>query len=249
METTEDAFLGGRLQVLQPARGYRAGADPVFLAAVMRALPGETVLDLGCGVGVAMLCLKARLPDVTVSGIELQADLVGLACQNFASNDLSGEVLTANAAALPTEIRSRVFDHVMTNPPYFQRQSGSNAQDAGRETGRGETMALADWIDVALRRLKPGGTLGMINRVERLPDCLSALNGRVGDIRLLPLASRQGRPAKLVVFKGKKGAKGGLALLPPLILHQGSSHDRDGDSYTPEAQAVLRHGQPLDLGG
>jgi tRNA1(Val) A37 N6-methylase TrmN6 len=33
METTRDAFLGKRLQVLQPASGYRAGADPVFLAA------------------------------------------------------------------------------------------------------------------------------------------------------------------------------------------------------------------------
>ena len=30
---SRDGFLGGRLEVLQPRRGYRAGADPVLLAA------------------------------------------------------------------------------------------------------------------------------------------------------------------------------------------------------------------------
>lgn len=30
---TEDAFLGGRLRLLQPVQGYRAGVDPVLLAA------------------------------------------------------------------------------------------------------------------------------------------------------------------------------------------------------------------------
>ena len=38
-ETREDAFLGGRLTIRQPVRGYRAGADPVFLAAAVAANP------------------------------------------------------------------------------------------------------------------------------------------------------------------------------------------------------------------
>ena len=33
MKTTADTFLGGQLVIEQPARGYRAGVDPVFLAA------------------------------------------------------------------------------------------------------------------------------------------------------------------------------------------------------------------------
>ncbi|MGL4281517.1 MAG: methyltransferase, partial [Albidovulum sp.] len=54
---TRDGFLGGALRVWQPKAGYRAAMDPVLLAAVVPASAGETVLELGCGAGVASLCL------------------------------------------------------------------------------------------------------------------------------------------------------------------------------------------------
>ena len=60
--TRDDAFLGGRLVLRQPARGYRAGADAVMLAAACSARAGERVLELGCGAGAALFCLGARVP-------------------------------------------------------------------------------------------------------------------------------------------------------------------------------------------
>ena len=54
-DLTRDAFLGGRLYLWQPRTGYRAGVDPVLLAASVPARRGESVLDLGCGVGTAAL--------------------------------------------------------------------------------------------------------------------------------------------------------------------------------------------------
>ncbi len=38
LETTKDAFLGGLLMLEQPAKGYRAGIDPVLLAATVPAV-------------------------------------------------------------------------------------------------------------------------------------------------------------------------------------------------------------------
>ncbi|HEY2110716.1 MAG TPA: methyltransferase, partial [Dongiaceae bacterium] len=63
---TEDAILGGLLRLRQPAKGLRTGIDPVFLAAAAPATKGR-VLDLGCGVGTAALCLARRLPAVEVT--------------------------------------------------------------------------------------------------------------------------------------------------------------------------------------
>ena len=71
-DLTHDAFLGGKLQLLQPKNGYRAGVDPVFLAATVNAKEGETVLDLGCGVGAAALCLGTRIPSLKLTGVERQ---------------------------------------------------------------------------------------------------------------------------------------------------------------------------------
>ena len=56
---TDDAFLGGALQILQPKSGYRAGLDAVMLAAAVPAAAESPmrVLDVGAGVGTAGLCL------------------------------------------------------------------------------------------------------------------------------------------------------------------------------------------------
>ena len=51
---TENGYLDGRVRIRQPARGYRAGVDPVLLAASVPARDGQRVLELGCGVGAAL---------------------------------------------------------------------------------------------------------------------------------------------------------------------------------------------------
>ena len=247
MQTTDSAFLGGQLRLLQPKHGYRAGADPVLLAAAVAAVPGQSILDLGCGVGTALFCLAARVGGLDLTGVELQAELVALAEENAARNGLTAQIFQGDVARLPEELRERRFDHVMTNPPFFDRTAGSAAPATSREAGRGEGIDLADWLDVALRRTAPKGRLTLINRIERLPECLAALQGRAGDIVVLPLLPRRDRAAKLFLMTARKDAKGPFALKAPLILHEGDRHEEDRDSYSAVAQDILRRGQALSL--
>ena len=247
METTRDAFLGGQLTICQPKQGYRAGADPVFLAAAVDARPGQSVLELGCGVGTALACLLARCPEVRATGVEISSDMAELAMRNLSDNNLSAEIVVGDVADLPRSLRAQSFDCVMMNPPFFDRGEGSAARESTREVGRGEVVKLSTWLDTGLRRLRPGGSLTMINRIERLPSALAALHRRAGDIIVLPLAAREARSAKLFVLQAKKESNGPFKLLPPFVLHQGSSHEKDGDSYTPGASGVLRCGESLSL--
>ena len=69
-DLTRDKFLDGQLTILQPRYGYRAGVDPVFLAASVPAKPGQNVLELGCGAGVASLCLARRVSGLSLFGVE-----------------------------------------------------------------------------------------------------------------------------------------------------------------------------------
>lgn len=252
MTFSRDEFLGGKVVVRQPVAGYRAGADPVFLAAAVAAKPGERVLELGCGSGVALLCLAARVPGLALTGVERNPEAAELARENFALNagldTGSREIVTADLAQLPDGVTATGFHHVIANPPFFDRNDGSKSVDAGREAGRGEETPLATWIDVAVRRLLPKGTLTLVHRAERLPQCLAALDGRMGGASVLPLVARAGRPAKSMILRAKKGSKTPFRIESPFVLHEGDHHEKDGDSYTTAAQAVLRKGEALPLG-
>ena len=152
MQLSHDAFLCGRLHLWQPVAGYRAATDAVLLAAACPAAPGQSVLDLGCGVGAASLCLAARVPDLHLAGLEVQAEYADLARRNAAENGFAMQVETGDLAAMPRALR-RDFDHVIANPPYYPK-GGTPSPDAGRATAlQVGDAALGDWVRAAARRL------------------------------------------------------------------------------------------------
>jgi len=246
-DLTQNGFLNGQLKIWQPRVGYRAGADPVFLAAAVAVRAGQDVLELGCGAGVASLCLGRRVSGLKLLGVEMQADYAKLARINAAENGIEMDVITADLRDLPDAVRARSFDHVFANPPYFQRADGTSADDIGRETALAGDTPLADWLETAYRRLKPGGRLTLVQKPGRLPEILAALDRRFGSVVVKPLIPRAGRDAELIILQAQKGRRAPFRLLSPFVLHQGTTHDRDGDSYTPAARAILRDGQALEI--
>lgn len=238
-------FLGGRVKLWQPLQGYRAGVDPVLLAAAVSARAGERVLELGCGGGQALLCLAARVPGLVLTGVELQAAYAVLARQNATQNAQQLEVIKADLADLPCALRQRQFDHVLANPPYYRDGAHSPARDAGRQIALGGATPLEAWVDVAAKRLAPKGYLHMIQRADRLPDLLLACKDRVGSVEILPLTPRVGRRAELILLRARKGGRADFRLHSPLVLHEGARHLADAESYTAEVSAVLRQGAAL----
>ncbi|TMV10250.1 methyltransferase [Ruegeria sediminis] len=248
-DLTRNDFLGGRIRLWQPRNGYRAGVDPVFLAASVPAASGQSVLELGCGAGAAILCLAARVPGLALTGIELQPAYADLARRNAAGNGQDLEVIEGDISALPSGMKQRQFDHVIANPPYYRAGAHSPATDTGRSIALGERTPLPVWIEVAARRLAPKGYLHMIQRIERLPDMLAACSGRLGSVEVLPLAARTGRAPDLLILRARKGGRAGFRLHFPLILHTGDRHLRDEDHYRPEIAAVHRDAEALPWPG
>ena len=241
---TRDAFLGGRLQLYQPRKGYRAGVDAVLLSASVPAQAGQRVLELGCGAGAAILCLGARVEGLSLTGVERDPAFAALARRNGGA---ALEVVEADLTALPLDLRQRQFDHVLANPPYFDRAASRPSEDPVREAAHGADTPLADWIRTAARRLAPKGQAHFIHLTEKLPEILAALPSGMGSVEVLPLAARPGRAPDRMILRARKNGRGAFRLHAPLILHRGARHESDRDDYVPAVEAVLRDAAPLQF--
>ena len=182
-----------------------------------------------------------------ILGLEVQPAYAALARENGRVNGISISVTTGDVGAMPAELVARSFDHVMSNPPYYEAGTASSPSDTGKDIAVGERLKLADWLAGGARRLKPGGYMTIVHRAARISGVLAALSGFAGDIRVLPIASREGRPANRVLVRARKGAKSPDRVLSPLIVHQGREHMDDRESHSPEASRILREGRGINL--
>jgi tRNA1(Val) A37 N6-methylase TrmN6 len=127
------------------------------------------------------------------------------------------------------------------NPPFNNPSRQNVSPDPGRRLAHVGGNVLGGWVDAASRLLHSAGTLTLIWRAEGLPEVLTALEGRYGEIAVLPVHGRAGQPAIRVLVRARKGSLAPLALLPGLMLND------EAGRPTEAAEAVLRHAEPLPM--
>jgi tRNA1Val (adenine37-N6)-methyltransferase len=235
---TLDGFLNRRLTIAQPGKGFRAGHDSVLLAASVPAEPGDEALELGAGVGVASLCLAARVEGCRINGFELDPALVTLANDNAARNALQDRVSFGQADIAADGFDAGRFDRLFLNPP-FHPASGSKSDNPARARAMHDADdALNLWTRIALRHTCDGGTVSIVLRADRLEEWAKDIPCAV---TVLPLAPREGDVPKRALACLWPGTAPAFRTLLPFILHRA-----DG-APTPEAEEVLRHGGALPL--
>jgi tRNA1(Val) A37 N6-methylase TrmN6 len=240
---TEDRLLGGRVRLRQPAAGYRVAIDPVFLAAAVPAEPHQTILDVGCGAGAAMLCLAARVPHSRVVGLETRRDLVRLAGDNAILNCMEARVsaMIGDLLHAPPRLAPGAFDHVMANPPHLERgRAAATAPNKAEATIEGEAD-LAAWVRCALAMARPKGSITFIHRADRIDALLAEIAGRAGEVVVYPLWPGHDKPAVRVLVRARKQVAAPARLAPGLVLHEADGR------LTAAAEGILREGRGLEL--
>ena len=242
---SRDLMLGGRVVLLQPQHGYRAGLDAALLAAACDAGPGDRVLEPGCGVGAALLAAAARRPDASFVGVERDPAAVELAGRNIAANDAGARVrvLAGDVAAGFASPKLEQFDAALCNPPFFDDPTRLRAPHPDRAGAYLADNGLGAWISFLLKAVRDGGSITLIHRADRLADILALLTPKAGSIRIRPIQPFADEPAKRVMVRAVRSGKAPLVLLPPLVLH-----DRSGAKHTAQAEAILRGDAELGWG-
>lgn len=246
-DLTNDDFLGGRLSITQPRKGHRAGIEAVLIAAAAPLHDGETVADIGAGVGVAGLCALARVAGARAILVEADAGIAEIARANAAWNGLGErarivvEDVTARGAVERHGLASAA-DHAVANPPFLDSGAARVTPDKALAHAAPEET-LEAWLRFAAAIVRPGGTLTLVHRADSLAAVLAAYRSRFGAARVLPLHPRAGKPATRILVQGRKGSRAPLAILPGLVLHEGDSH-----AFRPEVEAILREAKPAEMG-
>lgn len=206
----------------QDAAQMRLTTDSVLLADFAALRGGEKGADLGCGSGVLMTLLLWRESGLHMTGLELQPEALRLAEENLRRNGLQ-----ERAALIGGDLRETVktlpgggFDFVISNPPYFQTESGIRSPDAGRELARGETaLTLPELCGAAARLCRSGGRVYFCHRPERLVSLLQEMRlHRLEPKRIRLVHYDLRHPASLLLVEGRRDGRPGLQTEPPLLL-------------------------------
>ncbi|OKL45242.1 tRNA1(Val) (adenine(37)-N6)-methyltransferase [Pseudovibrio exalbescens] len=252
--TTLDKFLDGKVMIEQPAKGrHRAGLDAVYLAACLPDTTTGHVMDLGTGVGSAAFCAAWRLPQITVTGVELDPVVAELARRGLRLSEnksfanrvriLEADITAKGSLRHANGLHPLQADHVIMNPPYYDSSRFRVTPQKDRAPAHAlDERGLEPWMRTAKDLLKEGGSLTVIFRADGLHDLLDTMQGRFGAIDVIPLRPTATSAATRVIIRATCQSKSGLRLLPGFTLHKGQ-----GEDFTEQATAVMRHGKGLSI--
>lgn len=241
--TTDNLLLGGRLRLVQPAKGHRAGTDAMLLIAA--AGRGGRVADFGSGpgaIGLGLLALGRFNEAVLVERDPAAAEMAraGITLNGLESRAvlIEGDLTAKQAVGLG----AGTVDMVVANPPYnapaSHRASPDEARAAAHEMPDG---GMELWLKAALRAMKPSGRLVLLHRPEALPWLLPLLASRLGALAILPVHPVIGAPASRVILGGRRGSRAPARMRPALTLHDGEGR------FTPAAAAIHAGEAVIDL--
>lgn len=234
--TAEDRLLGGRVRLVQPKTGLKAGLDAVMLAAAVPALPGQIVLDAGCGAGAVFLCLMARVEGLQVVALERDPELAALALRNAELNGFAARVRVI-LGDIATEALPLV-NHACANPPFWPDGTAPPAALRAGATHAGATR-LDVWVRAMTAPVRAGGSVTLVLPATRFSEAGAALRGAgCGDVGLYPLWPRAGAPARRVLISAKRGGRGPDRVASGLVLHENGG-------WSAAAETVLRDAAPL----
>jgi tRNA1(Val) A37 N6-methylase TrmN6 len=248
---TVDAFHRGRFWLVQPAAGgHRAGMDAMTLAAAVPTDFTGLVADFGAGAGAAGLAVVSRCERARATLVERSPEMATFAEASLAhpaNQHLSDRVTVLRADVTLTGkargvagLADNSFDFVIMNPPFNAGEDRATPDALRREAHVMADGLFEAWVRSAAAVVKPRGGIAIIARPESLAAILDALAGRFGNAEIVPVHPHADQAAIRIVVRGLLGARGKLALRPPLVLH-----DATTKGLLPLADAISNGTAPL----
>ena len=153
----------------------KVGTDGVLLGAWARLNEGHRhILDVGCGTGLVALMVAQRTAEwgAEVVGVEIDAPSAAEAAYNFGESPWADR-LSVVECAVQDYLSDTLFDHIVSNPPYFVNSLLS--PDQARTNARHTTTLTFDALaHSASRLLSEEGLLSVVLPYDAASDMVVA---------------------------------------------------------------------------
>lgn len=225
-ERLDDLQLKG-LQIIQDPKRFCFGMDAVLLSDFAKVRTGEKVLDLGTGTGILPILLAGKTKGQHFAGLEIQPESAEMARRSVAYNHLEEkiEIVTGDIKEAGRLFQPAFFDVITVNPPYMADQCGiQNPQDA-KAIARHEILCNLEDIFRESKKLLPEGKgrFYMVHRPVRLAEILLKMSqSHIEPKRIQLVHPYVDKEPVMVLIEGRSGARPGVRIEPPLILHEHS---------------------------
>lgn len=181
-ETTLDDLQYDALHLRQNKRGYRSTEDSlILLYTIIKRLGFDykgNVFEFGTGSGIISLLLAAKLKKITITAIEIQESLFGLAKENIIHAGLEKRIVLvkADGRKIKEYFNPQKFDCAFSNPPFFPKGTGKPSPSKEKLHARHELLCTMDDVLNSFEYiLKVQGVGFLIYPVERLEEFLEKM--------------------------------------------------------------------------
>lgn len=213
----------------QPEFGYCYNSDSLFLYDFVNAFkPKGRVLDVGVGCGIVGLLVARDNPNITLEGVEKQADFVEYAKINARVNKIEYELYQSDFLELDED---KKYDFIISNPPFYREDSVKSENEMLRGARYNINLPIEHFFKKVSRLLKPHSHFVFCYDASQFAQLCAELEKvklSVVDVRFVH--SKVDKKASLVLVHARNGSKSMMKVWHPLITMESGNYSNEAQN-------------------
>lgn len=177
----------------------KIGTDGVLLGAWAHVEGCRNILDVGTGTGLIALMTAERNAEARITAVDIDSR-AAMEAERNASRTAWHDRITVLCADVRSYSPEGRFDHIISNPPYFN--DSLRSPDVARSTARHtDTLGYEELVATAERMLVAGGRLSVVLPADGAALFRRVAFGRLWLSRQTDVVTREGEEPKRTLME------------------------------------------------
>ena len=231
MKVINDLLNINNMKIVQDTDYFNFSLDSVLLSNYVEPKKGDKIIDFCSGNCPVPMILTTKTKS-KIYAVEIQKEVYKLGLESIKLNNLDKqiELLNMDVKDVISKFETDSFDIITCNPPYFKtnEMTKQNDNEIKRIARHEICITLDDIFKVSKKLLKNNGKIVMIHRPERLEEIFKSMKDNNITPKIVQfIYPKEGQNSNMVIIEGRKNARKGIKVLPPIIVHNKNNEYRD----------------------